>query len=222
VALVLVAAAVLVSVPLAGGHLGRLAALRLRGALLVAAALAVQVLVISVVPGLPAWAARGLHLGSYALAGAFFFCNRRVPGLWLVGLGAAANAVAIAANGGVMPAAPAALRAAGRVPVGEKFANSAAVEGARLPWLGDVFATPSWFPLHNVFSVGDVAIVVGMLVVAHRACGSDLWRGRRRRLRRPAGSASVKRRFLARRPKGEVGRVPKSATALRGECHPQG
>jgi hypothetical protein len=28
----------------------------------------------------------------------------------------------------------------------------------RLPLLGDIFATPSWLPGHNVFIIGDVAI----------------------------------------------------------------
>lgn len=185
VALVLAFLLALVSVPLAGGRLSRLAELRVRGGALVAAALVVQVLVISVVPGVPGWAARAAHLGSYALAVGFLVANRRVPGLWVVGVGTAANAVAIAANGGVMPASASALRAAGSVPVGERFANSTPVAGARLAWLGDVFATPTWFPLHNVFSVGDVLIVAGVLVTVHRVCGSDLWRSRRR-LRHPA------------------------------------
>jgi hypothetical protein len=191
VAVVAVVVLGLVTVPAAGGSLRRLAGLRLRALWLLAVALGLQVLVISVVPGVAGWAQRALHLASYGLAAAFLARNRRVAGLWLVGLGAAANASAIAANGGVMPASSAALRAAGAVPAGEHFANSAAVDGARLAFLGDVFATPRWFPLHNVFSAGDVLIVAGALLVVHRACGSDLWLGRRRRLRRPADAMSA-------------------------------
>ena len=80
------------------------------------------------------------------------------------------NLVAISANGGVMPASPSALRASGWTPAPGHFANSAAVADPRLPWLGDVFATPSWLPVHSVFSLGDIVIVAGVAVFLQQTC----------------------------------------------------
>jgi hypothetical protein len=160
--LLLVAIVVAVAlVPLVRGDLRALAALRFRLPALLAAALVVQVLVITVFPG-PATALRvTAYLSSYVLAVAFLFLNRRVPGLWLVGAGALLNLLAIGANGGVMPATRGALSTAGLGSPGEVFANAAYVAHARLWFLGDVFAIPASWPLANVFSVGDVLIGLG-------------------------------------------------------------
>jgi hypothetical protein len=160
--LLLVAIVVAVAlVPLAGGDLRALAALRFRLPSLLAAALVLQVLVITVFPG-PATALRlTAYLSSYALALAFLVLNRRVPGLWLIAIGAVLNLVAIGTNGGVMPATPGALATAGVGSTGEVFANAAYVAHARLWFLGDVFAIPASWPLANVFSAGDVLIGLG-------------------------------------------------------------
>ena len=160
--LLLVAIVVAVAlVPLVRGDLRALAALRFRLPALLAAALVLQVLVITVLPG-PATALRlTAYLSSYALAVAFLFLNRRVPGLWLVGAGALLNLLAIGANGGVMPATRGALATAGLGSPGEVFANAAYVAHARLWFLGDVFAIPASWPLANVFSLGDVLIGLG-------------------------------------------------------------
>ena len=83
-----------------------------------------------------------LHLVSYALMFYFLAANLALPGLWLIGIGGACNALAIAANNGVMPAQPSALATAGIVQVPGEFANSAAVEDPKLWFLGDVFALP--------------------------------------------------------------------------------
>jgi hypothetical protein len=157
-----------VTVPLFGGRLGRLAALQLRLPGLLVSALAIQVLLISVFPDRFHAAHVPAHLASYVLAGAFFVANRRVAGLWAVGLGGLGNFAAIAANGGVMPASPAAVAAASEpTAAAGGFINSAAVPDARLAWLGDVFAIPSSWPMSNVFSIGDVVIVLGIAVVLH-------------------------------------------------------
>jgi hypothetical protein len=168
--LVYAALLILATVPLAGRSLGALADVRLRGTPVVAAALGVQILIVSVLPGLSPDAFRVVHAGTYALLGCFLWLNRRLPGVWIIGLGGLANAVAIVANDGVMPADPGALAAAG-LP-GEKageFANSAAVHAPVLGWLGDVFAIPSALgPIANVFSVGDVIIAAGLAVALHK------------------------------------------------------
>ena len=176
VAIVLASA---LAVPLLGGRLGALAEVRLRLPWALPAALALQVVALDV-PGVPDWLRRLLHVGSYLVAGLFLLANRELPGIPLVALGAAANLLAIAANGGVMPASPSALAAAGLPPEQPGFANSAALAHPRLAFLGDVFAIPAGWPLAHVFSVGDVLIAAGAAVAIHGLCGSRLPWPRRR------------------------------------------
>lgn len=162
----------IVSVPLFRGSLGALASLRFRRLWILGIAAGMQV-TIALLPGpvaLQAW----LHVASYFVAGAFFWANRRIPGLWLVGLGGALNLVAIMANGGVMPADPSALATAGLAPHPAGFSNSVAVADPQLRWLGDIFAVPRSFPLHNVFSIGDLTIALGAALMLHRLTGSRL------------------------------------------------
>src|SRR5262249_41817666 len=93
--------------------------------------------------------------------------NIGLPGIPLVVVGAASNLIAILANGGYMPADPAALAAVGHT-LGEGYSNSAVLQHVELQPLTDIFALPHWLPFTNVFSVGDVLIGVGgaWLVVA--------------------------------------------------------
>jgi hypothetical protein len=170
----------LASVPLARGGLTALADLKLRRPWLALAGIGVQILIISVLPSGTAGFHEAIHMLSYALLGAFAWSNRRIPGVPLIMLGGLLNFIAIAANGGVMPADPdLALHVAREA--GEGFVNSGAVENPRLLFLGDVFATPESWPLYNVYSVGDLAIVLGVLVLLHGVCRSRLvprrWRG---------------------------------------------
>ena len=169
---VTVLVAAMLCVRLAGGRFLILAEVRLRAAWLVISALLLQIVTISVLV-LPAPAlAASLHLLSYALAAAFLWLNRELPGLPLIAAGAALNALAIAANGGTMPASASALRTAGISGDGVHFANSTAVTGPRLGLLGDVFALPrSLGPLANVFSVGDVVLTMGAVWFLHGAAG---------------------------------------------------
>ena len=170
------------TVPLAGGRLSALADLRIAHAWLLGAALALQVAIVSLWPeGEPVLLAL-VHVASYLVIVVFLVTNRDMPGLWLVSLGTAMNLTAIVANGGVMPATRAALEAAGRLPSsGERFANSTLVRTPELRFLGDVFAWPEPLPLANVFSAGDVCIVLGAVMVVHQICGSRLAPSSRRR-----------------------------------------
>jgi hypothetical protein len=173
--LVVVCLLCLLTVPLARGSLLRLADVELHARWTVLAAIVIQVLVITVFPAQAGSLGEPVHLATYALAAAFLWRNQSLPGLWIIGLGAAMNLSAITANGGVMPATPGALDAAGMVhDKGSAFANSAAVDDPRLAFLGDVFAVPASWPLSNVFSVGDVAIVLGVLIALHAICGSRI------------------------------------------------
>jgi hypothetical protein len=148
---------------LAGRSLAGLLRLRLAGLPLVWAALLVQVVAVEV--PLPHLLAAVTHLASYVLAAAFLWLNRALRGLPVVALGAACNAVTIALNGGTLPASATAVRRAG-IPAGDDFLNSAVLPHPVLPWLGDVFAWPEPLPLANVFSVGDVLIVLGVGAVS--------------------------------------------------------
>jgi hypothetical protein len=60
------------------------------------------------------------------------------------------------------------------------FRNSVYVPHAKLQFLGDVFAIPKGWPLANVFSIGDLLVVVGAFVLVHTVTGSKLafWRRR--------------------------------------------
>lgn len=181
----LLTALCLATVPLAGGRLSALADLRFRGTRVLIVALAVQVLILAILSDGNPTVLGAVYVATFLTAATFIWLNRRVPGVPLLGLGGALNATAIVANDGVMPARPGALMAAGRPVVEDGFRNSAAVADPQLPWLGDTFAIPSPLPLANVFSVGDVVLVVGMLVLLHVTCGSHL--ARRPVLRREKG-----------------------------------
>jgi hypothetical protein len=161
----------LLTVPLTGGKLMRLGDLRLRVPGLAVGGIAVQVLIVTVAPGdALAGLHAPLHVLSYGLLGAFGWVNRRVTGVPVVLAGGALNAIAIIANGGVMPADPGVADAAANHAAPGEFINSTAVDDARLGFLGDVLATPDSLPLQNVYSVGDAIVVLGLLVLVHAAC----------------------------------------------------
>jgi hypothetical protein len=168
VILILLAVLCLVSVPLTGGSVRRLGDLHFRLTWTAPVALALQVLIVTIAPDGHRSLHVAIHIASYVLIAAFLCANLRLPGMKLIGLGAGANTLAIAFNGGVMPAAAAALRMAHLSEHGG-FQNSAPVLHPTLLWLGDVIPVPG--PLPNVLSVGDCLIVIGALVLLHRTCG---------------------------------------------------
>ena len=170
VAVVVVSA---LAVPLFGGRLGVLVELRLRRVWAIYAALGLAVAGVGL-PGPPDGLRSLLLVAAYPVGAVFLAANRRVPGIAVVALGAALNLLAIAANGGVMPASPAALATAGLPADQPGFQSSTAVDDPRLAFLGDVFAIPASWPLANVFSVGDVLIGLGLAWGLHRVCGSRL------------------------------------------------
>src|SRR5205085_3097673 len=95
-------------VPLFGGHPQSLAEIRLRSIGLLLAAVGLQAGLV-LFPGGTNVLRLGGYIGSHVLAAGFLVRNSKVPGLWLIALGAALNFSAIVANGGVMPAAPSAM-----------------------------------------------------------------------------------------------------------------
>jgi Family of unknown function (DUF5317) len=176
--------------PLLGGRWSRLADLHLHLPWVFYAALALQLIAFPFA-ALP-WqtsdrAGTVLWLCSYGLFVVGAATNLRLPGVPLVGAGMLLNLCAIVANGGHMPALPAALRAAGLHFTQSR--NSMSLSSPNLAWLVDRWAAPSWVPWANVFSVGDVLIAAGGLVFALGATGA--WRGGRFVLPRPRSAHGV-------------------------------
>jgi Family of unknown function (DUF5317) len=171
----------ILSAKLRGGHLKRLAQLDLKHLWVIWVAIIVQTLIFQVrLPFLSETIVEVVHLGTYVTAFGFLWLNRHIPGAIVIGLGAGSNAAAIFANGGVMPANATAWERAGLPTVAEgQFENSNITSNANLAFLGDIFYIPKSLPLANVFSVGDVAIVIGGTYLAHvwcrRARTSNAW-----------------------------------------------
>ena len=165
---------------LAGRSLRPLLSIRLAGLPLVWVSLLAQVVAIEL--PMAEWAAATVHVASYVLAAAFLWLNRGLRGLPLLALGAACNAVTIALNGATLPASADAVRRAG-IAADEQFLNSAVLPDPMLPWLGDVFAWPQPLPLANVFSVGDILIVLGVGLIS--------WLASAPRSERLSGAASA-------------------------------
>jgi hypothetical protein len=147
-----------------GGRFGALEELRIRRVGLVYAAILLQ---IGAFPsGVLPWStpdriARGLWLFSFALLIGFAALNRTVRGVALVFAGLACNLLAVVANGGLMPASPHAIRAAGLTYRLQN--NSISAAHPHLAWLTDRWAVPGWIPWGNVYSVGDVLIAAGII-----------------------------------------------------------
>jgi MFS family permease len=164
----------LLTVPLLGGRVVLLADLHFKRVWAVVAAVVTQSLVLGAFPEGDAALHASLHLFSYVLLGWFVCANFHIPCLWIVALGGFMNALAIAANQGQMPAHPDAIKRAGLVEEVGEFANSATLANPNLQFLGDVFATPPNLPISNVFSLGDMLLVLGAGLLMHRVCGSAL------------------------------------------------
>jgi Family of unknown function (DUF5317) len=162
--LIAVAAIIIgVVVPVTGGRLSNFGRLRVRGVWLVVAALAGQLLIINVID-VSENASKALHLATYAILLLFMAVNRKIPWMWLIGVGTFLNVVVIAANGGVMPLSRHAYEIAG-LETSDGFNNSAILAHPRLSFLGDVFPTPKALPLSNVFSIGDFVLLAGLVLL---------------------------------------------------------
>ncbi len=146
------------------GSLGRFADVQVRWAPVVLVAFAAQLIAFS--------EPVGRHIGDlgpsvYVVSTVAVFVavlrNIRLTGVPLVAAGGLSNLVAVLANGGYMPASAPALLAAGRT-IPEGYSNSTESVTPAFGVLTDVFATPSWLPAANVFSIGDVMIGLGLIV----------------------------------------------------------
>jgi hypothetical protein len=148
-----------------GGRPAGLAAIQFRFAWLIGLGFAIQMLLFST-PLTERVGAFGapLYVLSTGLVFVGLLANLRIRGLQIVTIGAACNLIAIVANGGYMPASPAALAAAGMLPK-SGYSNSTVVADPALAGLTDIYALPPWLPFANVYSIGDILISVGIIVV---------------------------------------------------------
>jgi hypothetical protein len=134
---------------LLGGHIGNLGSLRIRWAPLAVVGLLLQLALFST--------PLGDRIGGL---GPPLYVASSVLVLAVV----LRNLLAIATNGGFMPASPGALSAVGKV-VHAGYSNSALMAEPRLAPLTDIFAMPRAIPFANIFSVGDVLIGMGVAIV---------------------------------------------------------
>jgi len=168
----LCALALLVTVPLLGGHLGELATLRLRQRPLLVVALALQIVITDIIDTAPRPLLVTIHLVTYAMAGYVIWANRGISGLVVIAIGGGLNGAVIALNGGTLPASASALRQAGIGGREGDFTNTGVLAHPHLAWLGDIVATPAWLPERNVLSIGDVLVIVGVAILLHSVCRS--------------------------------------------------
>ena len=146
---------------LLGGHLGRLADLRLRWVPLALLGLLIQVFLFTDTFGSPFGdASPAVYVVSEFLVLAAVVRNVRVPGMAIAAIGAASNLLAILANSGYMPADPQAFESLNLS--GPGYTNSVVLTDPVLPFLTDIFAMPAWMPAANIFSVGDVLLGLGV------------------------------------------------------------
>lgn len=106
---------------------------------------------------------------------AFAVANMYAPGLWAMVFGLVSNLVVICLNKGWMPISPetilrvrpdltmAAITIGARVGI-SKDRILAATE-TNMGWLSDCLILPGWFPYKFAFSIGDVFISIGVLLL---------------------------------------------------------
>lgn len=131
----------------------------------------------------------GLYVASTAVVLLAILRNIPAAGMPVITAGALFNLAAIVANGGQMPADPAAVAAlTGQALVpGDSFTNSAlSGAGTALAFLGDTMVFPRPIPLANVFSLGDLLIGLGAVIFLVRTMRQPAAPHTRMASRRPA------------------------------------
>jgi hypothetical protein len=111
-----------------------------------------------------------LYVLSSAAVLACVLRNVRIPGLVVAALGGASNLVAVVANGGFMPVDPDAARAVGQAAPGG-YTNVVELASPVLKPLTDIIVVPPPLPFANVYSVGDLLIVIGIAVAVFWTLG---------------------------------------------------
>jgi MFS family permease len=124
-----------------------------------------------------------LYVASGAAVLACVLRNVRIPGLAVIAAGGASNLVAIVANGGYMPVSPEGARSVGHA-LTSGYTNTIALADPVLKPLTDIIVVPPPLPLANVYSVGDLLIVIGLAI----ALASAVYRQTRADGSGPGGS----------------------------------
>jgi len=115
-----------------------------------------------------------VFLLSYVLLSLFVWRNRRLAGIQIVGLGVILNLLVILANGGLMPITPETLAqlnpgtTPGQWLPGTHYGYSKDIllqSEARLWVLSDILVLPRPFPWPTAFSLGDLFIAIGIIVL---------------------------------------------------------
>jgi hypothetical protein len=161
--LIVIAAAILVGL-LAGGSLRNFEHLRVHWWVLAFAGLALQVLPVPGISGVPIWAVgAGMLVASYVLLLTFLTVNRWIPGAAAMAIGLLLNLAVVAFNGG-MPVGARAIEAAGGSAAvltnGSAAKHHLMNDADVLTPLGDVIPIPS--PIRVVLSIGDVLLYAGI------------------------------------------------------------
>lgn len=114
-------------------------------------------------------------VSSLALLLVFAGFNRRAPGIWLIGIGLLLNLIVILLNGSFMPTSPEIVQRifpfaqpdswqlGSRVGTTKNIALT--IQQTRLWWLSDLFILPAWAHYRVVFSIGDILISLGSLLL---------------------------------------------------------
>jgi len=156
------------------GNVGNLARLDLHGLWLILIALIAQLLIFPLGehPPIISTGAGWVHILSYLLLLAFVLINLRHWQLFIMGVGLILNLVVIAFNGGLMPASENALRAAGMDAVADTLVRDSFYtnvtlmrESTNLNFLGDRLHLPKCIPLASAFSIGDLILAIGIILL---------------------------------------------------------
>lgn len=113
-----------------------------------------------------------LYIVSYIMLFIVLFLNLGRQSVWLILTGAIANFAAIVLNGGSMPIDVALLEKMGFENMLESFKMGAMPNYINISdaysftaYLGKIFATPAFYPFKQVFTIGDILISLGLLIL---------------------------------------------------------
>jgi hypothetical protein len=160
-----------------GGALERIAAISLRWAWLVLLALALQwpLLRAPAGPRQNSSVQQVLLMASHLLLLAFVGLNWRSTAVKIVGLGVLCNLIVIVANGGLMPITPETLvqinqgSSLAQWPAGAHYSYSKDIilprQATALWLLSDILVLPPPFPWPTAFSLGDLIIAGGIIIL---------------------------------------------------------
>ena len=176
-ALAVLAGVIIALIRYGRGAFNRIAGIPLRHAWLVLIAVFLQVPLLRTATGLPdeITIQQLLFLFSHALLLVFVWLNRRLAGVLIIGVGVLLNVLVILANGGFMPITPQTLVV---INPGTELADWG--EGlhygyskdiilqkgnTNLWFLSDILILPPPFPYPVAFSIGDIVIAAGIILL---------------------------------------------------------